>query len=207
MAYDVETLMDNLTSAFTTEYERNYVDAQTTPHPTNVAKLMQGFVDGFWADTAETISDIRTNLHLPTMEGGVLDKWARVVNLERRLNETDAEYRIRISGAIRRRFAGTDANSIIEFAAAAIGADADDILYRENNSNNPYVPAQFTIEFDLAILGGLGFNPSEYQAVVDLLDEVLTDMSAAGVKGNVVPAGGAEYDTDDYDQPGDVYGS
>lgn len=201
-------MMGHMTSAYTSQFEEVYVDAETTPHPTNLAKFFQALYDGYWAKAVADLDEIRTQMHLPTMTGDNLDRWAKVVRLQRGVDEADNEFRIRIYGATRRLFGGVSPDSIIEFAEAVLGAEPGDITIVENIDPDlgTYRAGYYTLEFSFSLLSQLGFDEVDFPDIVATLNEVLQQVSAAGVFGEVTTLGGAIWDTDTWDDPEDLWG-
>lgn len=173
-----------------------------TAHPSNNAKLMQAYADGFWALVRKNLSDMRKHMYLATMEGGSLDEFAKLVSLKRGAGESDAAFRLRIRHAIRKLFGANKPDDMIEFTASLLGANPEDIELIENEASSApgvYKPAYLEVKFDVDLLGALGFDPSEYNTVIASLASNLTDVAAAGVKVGVYTLGGAQFDVESYD--------
>jgi len=188
------------------------LDYLTTPYSrepdSNNAAFLGAFYDAYWAEQAENQAQLRAASHVPTQTGAILDKWATMLSILRGPGETDSSFRLRIAGAIRRLYGGVRVSDIIQFAASVTGAQPSDFQLIENSppgSTGPagpgaYVPASYQLKFDVNILRVLGIPPTQFNAIIESLDQVLTDVSAAGVDGSVfVFAGGAQWDVDSYD--------
>lgn len=195
--------------AITTEKMLGHLtDPYTSAPGTNLYKLFDAIQAGYWQGVNDTMDDMREQMFVATMTGKNLDEWARAINLLRRTGEGDAEYRIRIYGAIRRLIGGTNGDSIGEFVEAILGAPPGSVQVLNNcEQDGSFCPAKFAVQFDFSLLSTLGFTEDQFGDIIATIDAVLTRNSAAGVKGEVLVQGGAQWDTAVWDAAGDIFGS
>lgn len=200
MGLTTEDLLARLTSA--------YEPARSTAG-SNLEKLMGAFAEGYWADVAQNIIDIRTQSYYQTATGGALDRHVIMLGIVRGTGESDASLRLRFAGAIGRLRGNVTPDGILEFVEGFLGASHGDVHIIENTdpTTGVYRPGYFQIEFDLALLGSLGFPAEDWVDVIEDINEILDTAAAAGVKGEVVFTGGAEWDSDTWDTEGDAYGA
>lgn len=210
--WTVAKMMEGLPSPYKSDYEPNYVDAETTPHPSNNAKIAQMLQDGYWQELSDFFDEMEdVQNHYKTMTGATLTAIAHWWGVDRDVDETDAELRVRFSGRLQRLLGEPTPDAIQAFVEGFLGAEEGDVDIIENavggDPANGYEPASFYVSFDFALLDQLGIAPSKWPTTIDAIDEILDFLAAAGVRGQVLVTGGAQWDAATWDEPGDVWGT
>jgi hypothetical protein len=189
-----DDLLARLTSAYTDRAD------------SNIAKFFQAVYNGCWVTIERGIADLQAQRYVSTMTGAVLDKWARVVKLTRKAGESDAQFRLRVIGAIRRLRGGATPDDLLAFTETLLNASPGDVkLFENKDSQGAYRDAYVRVEVPAELLARLGFATSEYATVIANIETILDRVAGGGVKTEVLLAGGAVWDTDAYDDG--VYGS
>lgn len=205
MTYDptytsADEMLTNLPSSYAVEAGGNnhkyFVAAQ--------AALWQGVVDD--------IATIRSLSHVPNMTGEALDNWgAGTLDLPRFTNEGDAAYLLRIKGEVRRRIGGSSTSDVIDFINLVVGGGitSSDITITENTdeSTGAYRAGYYTVSINTSLLLSKGFTSAQIPDALQQIEDILNETAAAGVEAKVLLGGGAEWDTDVYDDPDAIWGN
>lgn len=205
--YSVAEMADHLATPYDNSVSTNY---PTVPQPTNIAKYLQAWRDGFWQQIEADLTTAQANSYVATASGIALDLHGYATRTTRREGESDEAYRIRIIGARKRLYGGVTVDDIIETVATIIDADtgSQNIEVVENiRADGTFEPAYFRVIFSTTFLAAQGFAPSEYADVFQEIQDTLKDIAAAGVRVEVTLAGGATWDSSLWDDPDSVFGS
>lgn len=163
-------------SHFDLQDERNIAEADAewesgiafTPQ-SNTYKLLRALLSE--ADRIDgDLEDVYDSSHIDTASGDNLDKLGDLVNTSRQTGETDAAYRARVKAEFRAATIGTSFEEFIEFVAAVLATDPDNIDLFTNYGGRPAVVDVST-------------NTSVYD------DAALTPTQLKDVFGSGVPAG------------------
>lgn len=212
--WTVEKMLGGLTSPYETDFEPNYVDAETTPHPSNNAKIAQMLSDAYWAELTAFFDEVETyQNHYKTMTGVTLTNNSSWWGVGRLVGESDSQLRVRFAGRLLRLMAKPTPDAIEEFVESFIGASPGQVLVVENTTTGvvggPYEPASFYVTFDFSLLEQVGIPPAKWPETIAAIDGVLDFLAAAGVYGRVLVTGGAVWDDPEaiWDDADTVWGS
>jgi hypothetical protein len=144
----------------------------------NNRKLFEVFSKLF-DEADQDIENIYNQQHINSATGNDLDKFGKLVNVERKSNENDDKYRARIKGTFRASTIGTTFDEFTEFCAEVLTTNIQNL-----NFNTPYVsePATVVVGAEESIYADLGFTNSE-------ITNLLQKGSPAGHKVDVVVGG------------------
>jgi hypothetical protein len=144
----------------------------------NNRKLFEVFSKLF-DEADQDIENIYNQQHINSATGNDLDKFGKLVNVERKSNENDDKYRARIKATFRASTIGTTFDEFTEFCAEVLTTNIQNL-----NFNTPYVsePATVVVGAEESIYADLGFTNSE-------ITNLLQKGSPAGHKVDVVVGG------------------
>jgi hypothetical protein len=151
----------------------------------NNRKLFEVFSKLF-DEADQDIENIYNQQHINSATGNDLDKFGKLVNVERKSNEKDDKYRARIKATFRASTIGTSFDEFTEFCAEVLTTNIQNL-----NFNTPYVsnPATVVVSAEESVYSGLGFTNAE-------ITNLLQKGSPAGHKVDVVVGGTFELKSD-----------
>lgn len=191
MGYSVASLLARLPSPY------------STAAGSNNEKLAQAIRDGHWEAFEADLQTIFSNLHLVDMtDFGFLRAWqSGWLNVQEKPNETFSSYKLRVQGALTRRVSEGHPEEILAAVASLIRATTADVTLVENEdpTDASYRHGYFYVSFSQDTLASAGFDPSEFADVIAEVELVINQMAPAGVLGEVVTEGGAEWDSGIWD--------
>lgn len=171
----------------------------------NNYRIAATFDNGYWSQIRENIDDFRTQMFPKNMTGGVLDRYARTFGMLRKQDESDASFRIRVQGEIKKRIGGPEPDAILQFVESFLDADPGDVTIIENkDTNDQFQNAFFRIIFSTELLGDLGFE-SPFTDEIDQIEQIIDRVAGAGVQTKVTLLTADEWDNTNWDEG--IYGS
>ena len=144
----------------------------------NNRKLFEVFSKLF-DEADQDIENIYNQQHINSATGNDLDKFGKLVNVERKSNENDDKYRAHIKATFRASTIGTTFDEFTEFCAEVLTTNIQNLDF-----NTPYVsePATVVVGAEESIYADLGFTNSK-------ITNLLQKCSPAGHKVDVVVGG------------------
>jgi hypothetical protein len=177
----------------------------------NNEKLADIFRQGYWEGIEDDLATLRTESMLLTMtDVEIIELWQRQwIDVAPRPDESLASYRLRVKGALARKVAGTHPNAIMEVVEGMIDGELGDVTIVENEDfdTGNFRRAYFYLQFPVERLTSQGFTDAEITQALADIEEVVNQLAAAGVLGEIKVQGGAEWDSGMWDTAGDVWGS
>lgn len=197
--YELQDLLDNLT----TPYDKS--------DSSNNALLAQAHLDGFWTQFCDDLVDSRLQVHSKTATQYSLDRHALFYFVIRNAGETDSAFRARFAAAKLRRLASVTPDDILERVESIIGGVPGDVTIVENTDpdTGEYRGGYYYVEFDINKLLTAGYAGPSIAGLVDAVQDALSEASAAGILGEVLPSGGALWDDAAalWDDPSTLWGA
>lgn len=187
----------------------------TSPYPkesgTNNYRLADAIYTGYFSHVKADLDSLRLELlmgdattiaSLERLQEGWLD-------MPPKPGEALEAYRIRLLGEVARRIiVDPTPDEVLSALLYVIGGTGSDIVLTENvHADGTWEPAYARFTVDLARLAVLGFEESEFAAILDDLETIAQRIMPAGVGAEVDSQGGAVYDGSDVFDGDDVYGS
>ena len=174
---------------------------------THIERLARALRLGYWTKVDTGIEQMRRDMFVASAERGALGQHARALNLERKPDEKDSRFRVRIFGEIKRKIGGSTRDDVINFVEAIVNAQTGEVTVDENKDSDTgeYNPGYYEVDVSMSALKR-EFDEDEYTEVLDKVEDILDRVTGAGINPVVRVIDGAVYDTDDYDSGG-IYGT
>lgn len=207
----VSELAERLTSPYWSEKEipGDAFDGEFDMEMSRVShnwKLLKSVDEGYWSQIRQNVDDFRDQMFPKNMTGGTLDRYARMFGLLRKKDESDAAFRIRIQGEIKKRIGGPEPENILQFVENFLNAEPGDVEIFENfTASGNREDAHFRVVFSTELLDSLGFE-EPYTDEIEDIEKILDRVAGAGIQAEVTLISGSSWDTATYDSD-DVYGT
>lgn len=151
-------------------------DSLKSPYPPT-GDVWSALIDTI-ADEIATIESARevsrTQKYVTDAEGEALDRVADLFQVERKRDESDSEFRVRLQVVIRAQLTSGTVDEVLEVVSVFLDTSREEIEMIENRANED---AQFTISIPVNKLGEIGLRTGS-------INSILSDISAAGVSGS-----------------------
>jgi len=155
-------LLEITTNPYDT-YEQGTVVVRGTYEITGTEVI--DFVD-YDAKLGNNLRRLRNNVHINSARDVSLDKFGALVNLPRKQEETDVEYRTRIKTTFRASTTGTTINETIEFIANILQTDTEYVTLERQTTTEPVL----TLTVDNSALERLSVTTETF---VELVNQVI----------------------------------
>jgi hypothetical protein len=116
--------------------------------------------------------------HINSSSGQDLDKWGRLVNVQRQTGEADDKYRARIKAEFRQGTMGTTFNQFAEYCATVLSTDVQNLSFTFNEAE----AATVTLSADGSIYSNVNLTNQDVQSIIE-------DGVPAGHEVNVIEEG------------------
>lgn len=110
------------------------------------------------------LEEIYEQQHINSATGEQLDKWGRLVDVNRKTGEADAKYRARIKAEFRQATMETTFDQFVEFTASVLGTSVENVTLLFNFEPDP---ATVTVSMQSSVFDQLNLTNADVQ---DLLD-------------------------------------
>lgn len=167
----------------------------------NVHKWLRVFSAGDRGlDYTDSLLDtIAASRHIDTATGGALEQFGAPVGCARETGQSDDDYRVSIKACYLKVSGKATRNEILGFVASAAGVDLTAVTFKENQdrSTGLYKSRYYYVDIDLAAFPAEVVGSESGLAALQLLiDGLLDDVEAAGVRGQFFASSTFSYEGD-----------
>lgn len=163
--------------------------------------LFEAWIAG-WLDLwSQDLTDLETQLDWTTATGNFLRLHNRFYGAKAPDGASDDRLRFHLALELLRRQGAQPPEGVRSAIATALNTDPNQITLVENEDpdTGEYSPAQFYVTFDLSLLEGVGFAPSEFAEAFADIDRTLDHVAGTGIRAFAKTLSESFYDTDEYD--------
>lgn len=162
-------------SEHATEIEGRLKQSLKSPYPEN-GTVWSALIETL-ADEIQEIEESRGKSEqakfVTDAEKNGLDRIAELFQVERKSDETNSEFRVRLQVVLRSQLTSATLDEVLEVVSVFLDTNRDQIEMRENRGGED---AQFTVSIPANTVGQMGLR-------TDSINNILGDISAAGVHG------------------------